>query len=101
MRRALPRARHVALLALLGTAVAVPAFAQSSAPAGGGGGPASASGAASVYPQCATTPTKAESDKAHSAYLLGKSSFDEGDYASAITMFKEAYRRDCTKHELL
>ena len=80
------------------TAFALPAFAQTAPPANGS---APAASNLSVYPQCQTVPTKGESEKAHQAYLLGKSSFDEGDYSTAINYFKDAYRRDCTKHELL
>lgn len=92
------RLRHFVLAALTATAVAVPAFAQSAGSSPSVGAQASN---LSVYPQCQTAPTKSESEKAHSAYLLGKSSFDEGDYVTAINYFKDAYRRDCTKHELL
>lgn len=53
------------------------------------------------YPACAKPPSKSETDGAHYAYLAGRHSFDEGDYATALTYFKDAYRRDCTKHELL
>lgn len=57
--------------------------------------------APSAYPACAKPPSKSETDGAHYAYLAGRHSFDEGDYATALTYFKDAYRRDCTKHELL
>jgi hypothetical protein len=33
--------------------------------------------------------------------MAGKGSFDEADYTTAINYFKDAYRRDCTKNELL
>jgi hypothetical protein len=33
--------------------------------------------------------------------MAGKGSFDEADYPTALNYFKDAYRRDCTKHELL
>ncbi len=63
----------------------------------------SSGGASGPYPACSNkTPlTKGETDGAHYAYLAGRQSFDEGDYATAITYFRDAYRRDCTKHELL
>jgi hypothetical protein len=86
--------RSVALLALFATAAAVPAFAQ------GAGGAASAP-PLSQYPACTTKPTQAETDAAHGAYIAGKGSFDEADYTKAIDYFKDAYRRDCTKPELL
>jgi hypothetical protein len=54
-----------------------------------------------VYAPCTRTPSKGEVEAAHGAYLAGRHSFDEGDYQTAITYFKDAYRRDCTKHELL
>ncbi len=78
------------LLALLGTAVAVPAFAQNPQ-----------SGARTVYPTCERRPTADESEVAHNAYLLGKRKYDEADYPSALVYFKDAYKIDCTKHELL
>lgn len=81
------RARTLSLAFLLGTAIAAPAFAQQSS--------------VTVYPSCTGTPTKADSDAAHGAYIAGKGSFDENDYARAVDYFKDAYRRDCTKHDLL
>ena len=80
-------ARTLSLAFLFGNAVAVPAFAQQSS--------------MTVYPACTGTPTKADSDAAHGAYIAGKGSFDENDYARAVDYFKDAYRRDCTKHDLL
>ena len=70
-----------------GAAIALPAFAQQSS--------------MTVYPACTGTPTKTDSDAAHGAYIAGKGSFDENDYARAVDYFKDAYRRDCTKHDLL
>ena len=61
----------------------------------------SASASPSKYPACAGTPSKSDSEAAHGAYLAGKGPFDEADYATAINYFKDAYRRDCTKYELL
>jgi hypothetical protein len=84
--------RPVMVFALIGTAAAVPAFAQSS-PAGGG--------QTSQYATCSNKPTQADTDAAHGAYMAGKGSFDEADYTTAVNYFKDAYRRDCTKHELL
>lgn len=57
--------------------------------------------AESNYPACTRAPSKADTEAAHGAYLAGRHSFDEGDYATAVTYFKDSYRRDCTKHELL
>src|SRR5271170_8049952 len=83
--------RSLMILTLLGAAVAVPAYAQTS------GGDA----AMSTYAACPTKPSQADTDAAHGAYMAGKGSFDEADYTTAISYFKDAYRRDCTKHELL
>ncbi len=79
--------RTLCLAFLLGTTLAVPAFAQQPA--------------ATTYATCTGAPTKADSDAAHGAYIAGKGSFDENDYARAVDYFKDAYRRDCTKHDLL
>ncbi|WP_394844662.1 tetratricopeptide repeat protein [Pendulispora brunnea] len=94
--------RHpMALTIFLTSLVAAPAFAQSSpGPSPSKAAEAPTSGL-TVYPDCKTTPTEAESEAAHGAYLAGKGSFDEADYTTAITYFKDAYRRDCTKYELL
>jgi hypothetical protein len=83
--------RPVLLVALLGTAAAVPAFAQSGA----------SDSAVSTYAACTTKPSQGDTDAAHGAYVAGKGSFDEADYTTAINYFKDAYRRDCTKSELL
>lgn len=79
--------RTLSLAFLFGITIAVPAFAQQPA--------------TTTYPTCTGTPTKADSDAAHGAYIAGKGSFDENDYARAVDYFKDAYRRDCTKHDLL
>lgn len=56
----------------------------------------------SAYPTCGSkTPTKEESDHGHNLYIQGKVYYDDGDYNKAIPRFKEAYKTDCTKHELL
>lgn len=70
-------------------------------PGGTGAGVGVAAAAPTAFPPCTKQPSKGEMDAAHYAYLAGRHSFDEGDYATAITYFKDAYRRDCTKHELL
>jgi len=80
--------RHLPLFVLFGAAIAVPAFAQSST-------------SLSMYPVCVGQPSRSDSEAAHGAYIAGKGSFDEGDYGKAIDYFKDAYRRDCLKHELL
>jgi tetratricopeptide (TPR) repeat protein len=58
-------------------------------------------GASGAYPPCTKTVTKADSDAAHSKYLAGKVDYDEAKYDAAIAQFREAYERDCTKHDLL
>lgn len=79
---------------LLVVATAVPALAQQ---------PASSASTTSKteYPTCNKDVTKSDSDAAHTKYLSGKVDYDEGKYASAISNFKAAYERDCTKHDLL
>jgi hypothetical protein len=80
--------RTILSLALLGTAVAVPALAQQSP-------------SLSTYPECTVTPSKDDSEAAHNAYLFGKRKFDEAEYATAVNYFKDAYKTDCKKHEIL
>ncbi len=79
--------RSLLSLVLLGTVVAVPAFAQSQA--------------LSTYPECVSAPSHEDSDAAHNAYLFGKRKFDEAEYATAVNYFKDAYKTDCSKHEIL
>src|ERR1700733_11625153 len=88
MRRSL---RSLMTFALIATAAAVPAFAQS----------ASDATQESQYAACTSKPSQADTEAAHGAYTAGKGSFDEADYTTAINYFKDAYRRDCTKNELL
>ena len=85
-----PFLRSLTIFALIGTAFAVPAFAQPGTEA-----------QVSPYAACAGKPSQADTEAAHGAYMAGKGSFDEADYTTAINYFKDAYRRDCTKHELL
>lgn len=82
---------HVLCGALLATAIAVPALAQ--APAAG----------PSKYYECPANfqASQGEQDAAHGAFLAGKAAYDEADYQKAIDYFKDAYKRDCTKHALL
>jgi tetratricopeptide (TPR) repeat protein len=77
--------RWVALLALLGTAVTVPALAQQRV----------------EYPKCDHPVTDRDSDAAHGAYLAGMAAYQEGDYDKALLYFNDAYKRDCEKHEML
>ncbi|MDB4941827.1 MAG: hypothetical protein JWP97_1361 [Labilithrix sp.] len=78
-------------LGLLGTvAFSVPALAQ----------PSSAS--SSYPPVCAASSVSAgKSEEAHAFYNAGRALYDEGNYDGAIAQFREAYRRDCSKHDLL
>jgi hypothetical protein len=79
---------------LLVVATSVPALAQQTGP--------STSPSKTEYPSCVGKEvTKADSEAAHRKYLAGKDDYDEGKYDSAITIFQDAYKKDCTKHELL
>lgn len=51
-------------------------------------------------PPCGPVPT-AESERAHKLYEAGKAYYDDGAYENAIAQFREAYRKDCSKHDLL
>ena len=85
--------KTTALAVLLGTALAVPALAQSS------GAPA-----LSEYPACPDPPPKltpAQENAAHAAFTLGNDAFQVSDYPRAIDLFKDAYKRDCSKQILL
>jgi tetratricopeptide (TPR) repeat protein len=77
---------------LLVVATSAPALAQQP----GNTGPAKAD-----YPTCNREIKQAESDAAHAKYLSGKVDYDEGKYESAIQNFRQAYDKDCSKHELL
>ena len=72
-------------------AVAIPARAQAQTAPSPAYAPACA--AASV--------SSAKSEEAHAFYNAGRALYDEGNYDGAITQFREAYRRDCSKHDLL
>ncbi|CAN5924370.1 hypothetical protein BH11MYX4_BH11MYX4_00570 [soil metagenome] len=85
------RSRHLVIGLGLLFAVAAPlrASAQTAAP--------------SPYPAaCAgVSVSAAKSEEAHAFYNAGRALYDEGNYDGAITQFREAYRRDCSKHDLL
>jgi tetratricopeptide (TPR) repeat protein len=53
------------------------------------------------FPPCTTAPTNADQKAAKGAFEAGQGSFNEADYATAITYWRDAYRRDCTAHALL
>ena len=84
--------KTTALAFLLGTALAVPALAQSA------GAPLT------EYPACPDPPPKltpAQENAAHAAFTLGNDAFQVSDYPRAIDLFKDAYKRDCSKQILL
>lgn len=65
--------------------------------------PASAQTSSQGYPAACAQDTvpKSEADKAHDLYKAGKVQYDERGWDAAISLFKEAYKKDCAKHELL
>jgi tetratricopeptide (TPR) repeat protein len=75
---------------LLTVATSVPALAQTTS-----------SSAGDPYPTCARKVDASESEAAHAKYLSGKVDYDEGKHDAAIQQFRQAYAKDCTKHELL
>jgi tetratricopeptide (TPR) repeat protein len=78
------------LLASAALATSVPALAQST----------SGSSATPYPPACSSVPPT-ESDRAHMIYQAGKVQYDDKNYDAAIAQFREAYKRDCSKHDLL
>jgi hypothetical protein len=54
-----------------------------------------------VFPPCTTTATEADRKAAQGAFAAGQGSFNEADYPTAITYWRDAYRRDCSAHALL
>ena len=42
-----------------------------------------------------------ESERAHTIYQAGKVQYDDKNYDAAIAQFRDAYKRDCSKHDLL
>jgi tetratricopeptide (TPR) repeat protein len=74
---------------LLAVAISVPALAQS------------ASGGAMPYPAACSSVPQSESERAHTIYQAGKVQYDDKNYDAAIAQFREAYKRDCSKHDLL
>jgi tetratricopeptide (TPR) repeat protein len=78
------------LFAIAAIVTSVPALAQHAS-----------SGKVEPFPVACASVAPGESERAHKLYEAGKSYYDDGSYDSAITQFREAYRKDCTKHELL
>jgi len=74
---------------LFAVATSVPALAQT---ASSGGTP---------YPVACTSVPQSESERAHVIYQAGKVQYDDKNYDAAIQQFREAYKRDCSKHDLL
>ncbi len=63
---------------------------------------AQSSGAAPYPAACnAATVTQSESERAHTIYQAGKVQYDDKNYDAAIVQFRDAYKRDCSKHDLL
>lgn len=84
------RSRVLGLVFLLGAAATTTAPAHAE------------TGQGQSYPTCTgRTVTQQESERAHTIYQAGKIQYDEGSYEAAIAQFREAYVRDCTKHDLL
>lgn len=81
----------LACLSLATISGAVPALAQGS------------SVNTSGYPAAcaAESVTKPQSEKAHDVFKIGKQQYDDNNHELAINLFKDAYTRDCSKHELL
>lgn len=53
------------------------------------------------YPECSHQPTEGDVAGAKGAFQAGQASFNEADYNRAISYWEDAYRRDCTAHDLL
>ena len=63
---------------------------------------AQSSGVAPYPAACsAATVTQSESERAHTIYQAGKVQYDDKNYDAAIVQFRDAYKRDCSKHDLL
>jgi len=63
---------------------------------------AQSSSGAAYPPACsAATVPQSESERAHTIYQAGKVQYDDKNYDAAIVQFRDAYKRDCSKHELL
>ncbi len=75
---------------LLTVAISVPALAAQPA-----------SGSATPYPAACSSVPQSESERAHTIYQAGKVQYDDKNYDAAIAQFREAYKRDCSKHDLL
>jgi hypothetical protein len=57
---------------------------------------------AAYPPACAAAAVpQSESERAHTIYQAGKVQYDDKNYDAAIVQFRDAYKRDCSKHDLL
>jgi tetratricopeptide (TPR) repeat protein len=62
---------------------------------------AQSAGAAYPPPCSASAVPQSESERAHTIYQAGKVQYDDKNYDAAIVQFRDAYKRDCSKHDLL
>jgi tetratricopeptide (TPR) repeat protein len=53
------------------------------------------------YPECGRDPSDSDVTAAKAAFQAGNVSFNEADYPRAILYWEDAYRRDCSKHQML
>lgn len=53
------------------------------------------------YPECTREPSDSDVTAAKAAFQAGNVSFNEADYPRAILYWEDAYRRDCSKHQML
>jgi hypothetical protein len=67
----------------------------------GAGDALAAEGKPAPYPPCTATPTVADQKGARGAFEAGQASYAEADYGTAVTYWRDAYRRDCTAHAML
>jgi hypothetical protein len=82
-----PLRQPLLVLALVGTAIAVPALAQQPT---------------SYPPACdASKVSKADVERAHTVFLSGKQFLDESNYDKAVSYFNDAYSIDCSVHAIL
>jgi len=86
MMKGFLRARHGALC--IAALTLVPALAH-------------AEDEAKPYPECTREPSESDTTAAKAAFQAGNVSFNEADYPRAILYWEDAYRRDCTKHQML
>jgi tetratricopeptide (TPR) repeat protein len=54
-----------------------------------------------AYPACTGKPSATDEQAAKSLFTAGQVSFNEADYRTAITYWRDAFKRDCTKNALL